>query len=268
MSAFADEAAPSLEGQSDALKRNGLSLIDVRTIDGKNIKDMTAGECRAHAAGFRAAGIGVNCVGSPVGKVDIGVGFAEYTDQFKSMLEKAFIFGTDKIRLFSFYNARGKEHKVFDFLNTFTELAAAAGIRLYHENEHGVLGEKAEDVIRILDNVPGLNNLFDAANYVLVGEDIGKAVKLLAGKTDFFHIKDARVSGEIVPAGKGDGLIAQTLSGRADLILTLEPHLYEFAGLAHITKNELKAKNRYQSPAAAFDAGAAALRRLLQDIEK
>ncbi len=55
--AFADEAARSLDGQIDALTRNGIGLIEVRGIDGKNVSDFTPDEARKYADALRAAGI-------------------------------------------------------------------------------------------------------------------------------------------------------------------------------------------------------------------
>ena len=39
--AFADEADNSLLGQIEALKRNGISYIELRNLDGKNACDLT-----------------------------------------------------------------------------------------------------------------------------------------------------------------------------------------------------------------------------------
>ena len=39
--AFADEASPWIEGQIAALKRNGISLLEIRGVDEKNISEST-----------------------------------------------------------------------------------------------------------------------------------------------------------------------------------------------------------------------------------
>ena len=41
--AFADEASVDLQGQIEALKRNNISLLEIRGVDGENIKDMEIG---------------------------------------------------------------------------------------------------------------------------------------------------------------------------------------------------------------------------------
>ena len=44
--AFADEADPSLDGQIEALKANGISLLEIRGVDGKNISTVTPEEAK------------------------------------------------------------------------------------------------------------------------------------------------------------------------------------------------------------------------------
>ena len=39
--AFADEASAAISGQIAALQRNGISLLEIRGVNGKNIKDVT-----------------------------------------------------------------------------------------------------------------------------------------------------------------------------------------------------------------------------------
>ena len=44
--AFADEADPQLDGQIEALKANGISLLEIRGVDGKNISQITPAEAK------------------------------------------------------------------------------------------------------------------------------------------------------------------------------------------------------------------------------
>ena len=46
LSAFADESSNSFIGQIDALKRNGLSFLEIRNLDGKNVTDLTVAEVK------------------------------------------------------------------------------------------------------------------------------------------------------------------------------------------------------------------------------
>ena len=46
--AFADEADPSIAGQIQALKENGISNIELRGVDGKNVMDVTVEEMKQY----------------------------------------------------------------------------------------------------------------------------------------------------------------------------------------------------------------------------
>ena len=76
--AFADEAGSSIFEQIDALKRNNISAIELRSIDGKNVFDFTIEEANKYAQIFKENNIEVWSMGSPIGKVDITINFDEY----------------------------------------------------------------------------------------------------------------------------------------------------------------------------------------------
>ena len=40
-SAFADEASPYISGQIDAMKKNGISMLEVRGVNKKNISEIS-----------------------------------------------------------------------------------------------------------------------------------------------------------------------------------------------------------------------------------
>ena len=52
--AFADEASKSLDGQIEALKRNGIYAIELRGVDGTNIADLTDEQAKIAADKPRA----------------------------------------------------------------------------------------------------------------------------------------------------------------------------------------------------------------------
>ena len=267
LSAFADEADASLEGQIGALLRNGIDYIEVRGINGKNISALTEDEAREYAKAFAEAGIKVWSIGSPIGKVDINCNFEEHKRLLLHICRLAGIFGTDKVRIFSFYNACGEEEKVFSYLLEMVELAAKEGIGLYHENEKDIYGDTLERVQKIMQRVRGLHYVYDPANFIQVGERADITLAALLGHTDYFHIKDVKAeSGCMVPAGCGDGRISELIAGidtDADTVLTLEPHLEAFEGYSDIDGSELKTEYRFAGRGEAFDAAADALKHLL-----
>ena len=87
--AFADEADERLEGQIEALKRNGISLIELRGIDGVNVSKLTLAEAEKYAQRLADAGIAVWSIGSPIGKVDISVDLEGYLSEVRHVCRLA-----------------------------------------------------------------------------------------------------------------------------------------------------------------------------------
>ncbi|HIR22775.1 MAG TPA: sugar phosphate isomerase/epimerase [Candidatus Scatosoma pullicola] len=265
LSAFSDEAASDLSGQISALKRNGIGYTELRSIDGKNVAKFTEAEAKEYAKRLAGEGVAVWAIGSPLGKVDIDTDFSACLDEVKHVCALANIFGTDKIRVFSFFNAYEKRGQVFDYLSGMAETAAEYGAGLYHENEKEVYGDTAARVLELMANVRGLKFVYDPANYIQVGEDADTTLSLLHARSDYFHIKDVvKETGELVPAGQGSGEIAKLIGMiDGDKTLTLEPHLAVFSGYADIDHTEMKHRFAFSSNAEAFDAAARALKDLL-----
>ena len=260
--AFSDEAASDLDGQIEALKRNGMALTELRSIDGVSIKDFTVAQAKEYAKTLQGEGIGVWALGSPLGKVRLD---DDFWGDVKHVFELAHIFETKRIRMFSFFDAYDKKARVIEALTRMAELAQKEGLYLCHENEKEIFGDTHVRVIELLNAVKGLRFVYDPANFLQVGDAADDTLNALHSRADYFHIKDVvAATGELVPAGHGDGKIVELLK-RIDrnTVLTLEPHLKVFAGYASIDNTELKNKYNYPDNAAAFDAAAAALRECL-----
>ena len=103
--AFADEASAMLSGQIAALQRNDISLLEIRGVNGKNIKDISREEAKNIKNILSSEGISVWSIGSPIGKISLSDDFEAHKDDFKRILETADILGADKIRMFSFFEA-------------------------------------------------------------------------------------------------------------------------------------------------------------------
>ncbi len=267
LSAFSDEAGNSIQEQIDAVKRNGIPYIELRSIDGKNVADFTLDEAKAYQAELEKNGVAVWSIGSPLGKVDIDVDFEEYKNKVRHVCELANIFKATKIRMFSFFKAYDNAEKVYVYLEEMVKIGAEYGVQMCHENEKDVFGDSADRVLQIMQKVKGLKFIYDPANYLQCGEDADKTLDLFHAKTEYFHIKDVIAeTGELVPAGHGDGKI-QSLIERItdDKVLTLEPHLIAFDAYKSIDDTEMKLKFVFQSNAEAFDFAVSALKKLLAE---
>ena len=72
LSAFADEAGESLAAQIAALKRNGLSHMEIRGVDGRPVIDWPEDKLRQIADTLKQNGVAVSSLGSPIGKIGAG----------------------------------------------------------------------------------------------------------------------------------------------------------------------------------------------------
>lgn len=266
LSAFADEAGSSLEEQIKALKRNGISLLELRSINGKNVLEFTLEEAKGYKEELDRNDIKVFSIGSPIGKVDVNVDFNLYLEKVKYVCLLARVFDTDKIRMFSFFNSYTQPEKVFKYLNEMVKVANSYGVSLYHENEKEIYGDTKERVLEIINNVKGLKFIYDPANYLQCGEKAQTTLELFHSKTDYFHIKDVVFdNGELVPAGYGDGMIYELINMiQGDKVLTIEPHLAVFDSYKSIDNTEMKHKFNFKNASEAFDFACLSLKNLLK----
>lgn len=132
LSAFADEADKMLDGQIEAMKENGVACVELRGVDGKNVKDLTDRRSEGRARRLDAAGIRVSSMGSPFGKISVTDDFEEHLKQFAHALELCKVLGCDRMRMFSFYYPKDEDPEkyqdvVFERIEKMLELAEKAG---------------------------------------------------------------------------------------------------------------------------------------------
>ena len=108
-----------------------------------------------------------------------------------------------------------------------------AGLILAHENEKGIYGDvpdRCADLITAVGS-PALRATFDPANFVQCGvRPFSEAYALIRPHLVYLQVKDAlAATGEVVPAGQGDGELRETLAALRDSgfagFMSLEPHL-------------------------------------------
>jgi len=273
--AFADEASSNIDEQIKAMKRNGLSGLEIRNVDGENVAKISLEKAKEVKEKLDAAGLITFSIGSPIGKIKITDEFAAHLDSFKHCLEIAAILGAKNFRLFSFYTPKGEDpspykDEVLERLSRFCEAAEGSKVTLCHENEKGIYGDLAPRCLQIHEAIPQLKAIFDPANYVQCHQDTLEAYELLKDHIHYLHIKDSLKDGSIVPAGKGVGNIKEILSKTRASDLTIEPHLKVFDGLGELEddskSDEEKLKNvyTYSSNDEAFDAACKHLKELIK----
>lgn len=265
--AFADEASKDLAGQIEALKRNNISLLEIRGVDGENISEISLEKAKEVKELLDKNGIRVWSIGSPVGKAKINSDVEKQETTFLRLCEIARLFGCQRMRIFSFFD--GDEKEIIGRLNHLCEIAGEDVI-LCHENEKGIYGDKAENCLTICQSVKGIKAVFDPANFVQCGVDTKGAWEMLSPYVDYLHIKDALADGQVVPAGCGIGnleYIIDSYSKMGGEVLTLEPHLMEFCGLSQLENGEsLKGMGKFENENEAFDTGVNALKKILDKL--
>lgn len=266
--AFSDEAGSDIYTQINALKRNNIKLVELRSIDNKNVSDFTIEEAKEYYRIFKENDISVWSIGSPLGKVDIKIDFNEYEKKIRHTFEISKIFNCKNIRMFSFFNAYNEEKLVFNYLNRMVNIAKEYDVSLFHENEKDIYGDISSRIIKIMNNVKDLKYIYDPANFIQCNEDSSKTIDLFFDKTSYFHIKDViKETQELVPSGYGDGNIKEILSRiNKDMVLTIEPHLSVFDAFKKIDNSELKTKYQYSSSLEAFDVACSSLKKLLKEL--
>lgn len=241
VSGFADEVSPALETQLDVLSSVDVRHIDVRSVDDTNVLDLTDERLHEIRGTLDERGFEVASVGSPIGKTSIATDFDDHVARFERALEVASILDTDAVRLFSYFVPDGDDpaahrDEVIRRMRRKAELAEEAGVTLLLENDEGLYGdtpERCRDVLTTVDS-PNLRAVFDVGNFLELGVvPYPDAFVQLVEYVDCFHVKDAELGdrGEMLPAGEGDGRIAETLAACRKRgfvgVASVEPHLSE-----------------------------------------
>lgn len=273
LSGFADEASSLLYEQIAAMKESGVTHLEMRGVNGRNVSGMNRDEVRCAKYMLDQAGLSVWSIGSPIGKIKISDPFEPHLDSFKRVLEAATICEASVMRIFSFYDVKtdADKEEAIRRLSALADAAKGSGVLLCHENEKGIYGDTAENCVEILNAVPSLGCVFDPANFIQCGVDPLTAWGMLAEKTTYLHIKDALENGKVVPAGCGIGHLPEIIadfSARGGKVLSLEPHLTVFKGLAELEEDQKTDIDPFSYPDSktAFKASADALKGILANI--
>ena len=275
ISAFADEASDLLDLQIKALKRNNLNRIEPRSMSGNMIKKSDE-ELKEIADKLSENGILLSSLGSPIGKYDITADFAPHLEEFYRAISACKILGCKNMRIFSFFVPENEldayRDEVFKRMEKFISIAKSEGIRLCHENEAKIYGESPERVQDLLDNLDGLVGIFDAANYVVRGHNPIHGYNVTHSKLEYMHVKDCLYEGRtLVPAGAGEGHLKEALEKidkmtDAEVVLTVEPHLFVSESYKQFDGKELKNKFVFATADEAFDYAVNALKEMLAEI--
>lgn len=262
--AFADEAGKDFDTQVHSLQKNGICLLEMRRMDGKNAAFISVEEAKRYRERLAANGISVWSLGSPICKVRQGFDRNEYAKKVEHACLVTRALGADKMRIFSFYPRFLKfdRQKVVEDLRYFSQIAQQHGVKLCCENDTGLFNAKAEHCRWLMEQLPALGYVYDPANFRVSGQTF-EQTKAFLPEADYFHLKDA-VGKKVVPAGFGEGHISEIIDTlQKDTVLTVEPHLTFFRGNKAYNASSLAGQFDLHTAQGRFDCAIAAAKRVL-----
>jgi sugar phosphate isomerase/epimerase len=233
LSGFGDEIDAEPGVQLAVLQALGASNIEVRSIWGTNVVDLSDEQLDAFATLLKEQQVGVSAIASPIGKMPIAIPVEFEVERLGRAIAAANKFGSSYIRIFSFFGAYDERDAVLVRMRALADLAEREGVVLLHENEKDIYGDVPERILDVIESVgsPALRIAWDNANFVQVGvRPFTDAYPLLRPYLEYLQVKDAVAStSEVVPTGEGDGELRETLTALRDDGYTgfasLEPHL-------------------------------------------
>jgi sugar phosphate isomerase/epimerase len=238
LSGFADEISPDPGEQLAVLTAEDIRHLELRSAWSTNVADLGDAELARFAVALSNAGVRVSAIGSPIGKIPVGAPLEPELDRMRRIADVAGGLSATIVRVFSFFVPQGEppqryRQQVIDRMRALASVAEENGLVLAHENEKEIYGDRPQrcaDLIEAVDS-PALRATFDAANFVQCGvRPHAEAYGLLRPYLVYLQVKDAlAATGEVVPAGHGDGQVRETLAALRDSgfagYVSLEPHL-------------------------------------------
>lgn len=238
LSGFVDEISADFSTQCEVAAELGLRFVEARSAWDTNILDLSPSQLTSLRQTLAAHDLKVSSIGSPIGKIGIGDRFEPHLDRMRHAAEVAYFLEAPFIRIFSFFlpedaDAASFRDEVIDRMRALARVAEEADLVLVHENEKEIYGDvpaRCLDVVRSVGS-PHLRLAWDPANFVQVGvRPYTEGYEMLRPHLAYVQIKDALAAdGTVVPAGEGDGEVAETLRALRhdgfDGFFSLEPHL-------------------------------------------
>lgn len=248
LSGFADEISPDLETQCRLTAELGLKYIEFRSAWDTNVLDLDADQLARVRDVLGRHDLQVSSIGSPIGKVFLDEDAEAHLARMRHAADVARLLEAPYVRIFSFFLRPGTDpdtcrDEVLDRMAALAKIAADADVVLLHENEKGIYGDVPRRCLNIVESVgsPHLALAWDAANFVQVGvRPYSEGYAMLRPHLAYMQIKDAIAgTGQVVPAGHGDGETVETVRALRDDgfdgFFSLEPHLgsgHSFGGFS------------------------------------
>jgi L-ribulose-5-phosphate 3-epimerase len=226
-----DELTQDLERALDFIQEYHLAYCELREIWNKNIMNLSAEELSRAQQTIQRRRLHVSDIASPLFKYNLpempareekrDTFRANFTDQdtedlLRRSFELARLFGTTKVRIFSYWRVDEPEKAyphVRDRLAQAAKAAAQNGMVLVLENEHTCNVGTGKELGRIVRDVnsPHLRGNWDPGNAVMLGEvPYPDGYRQVRGLFSHMHVKDIKRdsrTGKLTWAPVGGGLV-------------------------------------------------------------
>lgn len=254
---FADEAADGMDGQIRATKELGWSHIESRNVDGKNLHDIPDAKFDEVCEKLQDAGVKINCFGSTIANWGKSIldPFDVTLQEVRRAIPRMQRLGAKLIRVMSYAVLKDRdpkdqmEEERFKRLRVLVQMFGDAGITAVHENCANYGGMGWPFTRKLLENVPGLQLVFDTGNPVFTADrskpkpyprqSAWEFYRHVKDHIAYVHIKDGRFLKEnpggifdeatYTWPGKGDGevkrVVGDLLASGYDGGFSMEPHL-------------------------------------------
>jgi sugar phosphate isomerase/epimerase len=175
LSAISDEIALDQQGAVAFARQYGLKWLELR--QKREIKkeyfQLPVNELRADAKAFRDAGVGISFLNTSMLKYALPgtvtanprhqaseARFAGRMEELESAIRAAQIFGTNKVRVFTFFRVKEPEtirQRIADEIGKLAKRAHRDGIHLLIENENACNVASCAETVELLKAVPDRN---------------------------------------------------------------------------------------------------------------
>lgn len=268
LSGFTDEAAVDLAGQIKVTKDLGWHYLSARMIDGTSIHNLSEDAFEKVCEALEAADIKVAEFGTLIGSWSktIDSDWNITLEEVERCIPRMQRLGVRYARIMSYAQKKWgedqQEQERFRRLREITNRFLDAGLVALHENCMNWGGFSPDHTLRLLDEVPGLQLVFDTGNPVFQRDRSKESPYPWQNAFEFYrkvkhaiahiHIKDAIMHSEegepeYTFAGEGQGyvqeILADLLADSYDGFIAIEPHIGK---VFHLKDQAAQPEREYQ----------------------
>jgi sugar phosphate isomerase/epimerase len=214
LGAITDEFSPDLDVALDAMKSVGMTGVELRTIGGRNVVELSDDDLERSVAAARARGMEIVSIASPLLKCVLPDGppvddrfqqdvfgspfkFEDQPRLSKRVFEITRLTGARIVRVFSYWRTVDPprcEERVVAALHALADEAATHDVTIGLENEYACNVGTAAESARLLARLPhpNLQLIWDPANAFILGDTpYPRGYRLLpADRILHVHVKD------------------------------------------------------------------------------